>query len=40
MNALIYWPVMIVVVGHPAADATFPAHALRKKPLAQIASWL
>lgn len=33
-------PVMIVVVGHPAADATVPAHALRKKPLAQIASWL
>jgi nitroreductase len=33
-------PVMIVVVGHPAADATVPAHALRKKPLAQIATWL
>lgn len=33
-------PVMIVVVGHPAADATVPVHALRKKPLAQIASWL
>lgn len=33
-------PVMIVVAGRPAADATVPAHALRKKPLAQIASWL
>lgn len=33
-------PVMIVVVGHPAPDATVPAHALVKKPLTQIASWL
>jgi nitroreductase len=33
-------PLMIVVVGHPSADATVPAHALRKKPLSQIASWL
>lgn len=33
-------PLMIVVVGHPAADATVPAHALIKKPLDQIASWL
>ena len=33
-------PVMIVVAGHPAIDATVPAHALRKKPLEQIASWL
>lgn len=33
-------PVMIVVVGHPSPDATVPAHALRKKPLEQIASWL
>jgi nitroreductase len=33
-------PLMIVVVGRPAADATVPAHALRKKPLEQIASWL
>jgi iodotyrosine deiodinase len=31
---------MIVVVGHPAADATVPAHALIKKPLDQIATWL
>lgn len=33
-------PLMIVVVGHPAADATVPAHALIKKPLEQIASWI
>jgi iodotyrosine deiodinase len=33
-------PLMIVVVGHPAADATVPAKALVKKPLSQIASWL
>lgn len=33
-------PVMIVVAGHAAADATVPLHALRKKPLEQIATWL
>ena len=33
-------PLMIVVVGHPAEDATVPDHALRKKPLDKIASWL
>ena len=33
-------PLMVVVVGHPAADATVPVHATRKKPLSQIASWL
>lgn len=33
-------PLMIVVVGHPAADATVTDHALRKKPIEQIASWL
>lgn len=33
-------PVMIVVAGHPASGATVPAHALRKKPLTQIASWI
>lgn len=33
-------PVMIVVAGHPASDATVPAKALVKKPLSQIASWL
>ena len=33
-------PLMIVVVGKPAPDATVPVHAVRKKPLEQIASWL
>ncbi len=33
-------PLMVVVVGHPAKGATVPAHALKKKPLEQIASWL
>lgn len=33
-------PVMIVVVGHPSADASVPVKALRKKPLSRIASWL
>jgi iodotyrosine deiodinase len=33
-------PVMIVVVGHPATGATIPTHAIIKKPLEQIATWL
>jgi nitroreductase len=33
-------PLMIIVVGHPAPDATIPAQATRKKPLDQISSWL
>lgn len=33
-------PLMIVVTGHPAPDATVPDHALRKKSLETIASWL
>lgn len=33
-------PVMIVVAGHAAPDATVPLHALRKKPLEQLSSWL
>ncbi len=33
-------PIMIIVVGHPSADATIPVHATIKKPLAEIASWL
>lgn len=33
-------PLMIVVVGHPSEEATVPTHALKKKPLTQIASWL
>ncbi len=33
-------PLMLVVTGLPAAGATIPEYATRKKPLAQIASWL
>lgn len=33
-------PYMIIVAGHPASDAVVPLHALRKKPLGQISSWL
>ncbi len=33
-------PLMIVVVGKPSKDATVPSHALLKKPLSQISSWL
>lgn len=33
-------PYMIIVAGHPAEDAEVPLHALRKKPLEQITSWL
>ncbi len=33
-------PLMIVVAGLPAEDATVPGHATKKKPLDQIASWL
>lgn len=33
-------PLMIVVVGKAAPDATVPEYATRKKPLATIASWL
>lgn len=33
-------PLMLIVAGHPAKDATIPAHALDKKSLEQISSWL
>ena len=33
-------PVMVIVVGHPAKDATIPVHATLKKPLGQISTWL
>ena len=33
-------PYMLLVVGHPAADATVPAAALAKKPLEAIATFL
>ena len=32
-------PLMIIVAGKPAEGASVPTHALRKKPLSQIASW-
>lgn len=32
-------PLMIVVAGLPASDASVPEHALKKKPLEQISSW-
>ncbi|AJP72751.1 nitroreductase family protein [Sphingomonas hengshuiensis] len=33
-------PIMLIAAGHPAPDATIPTHALHRKPLDQIASWL
>jgi iodotyrosine deiodinase len=33
-------PIMIVVVGHPTAEATIPVHATIKKTLDQISSWI
>jgi iodotyrosine deiodinase len=33
-------PVMIIVVGHPTAEAVIPVHATIKKPLQQITTWL
>ncbi len=33
-------PLMVIVAGHPGKDATIPAHAIEKKSLEQIASWL
>jgi iodotyrosine deiodinase len=33
-------PVMVLVVGNPAANATTPVHAAIKKPLDAISSWL
>ncbi len=33
-------PLMLIVTGHPAPDATVPVHATRKKPLDQITTWL
>lgn len=33
-------PLMLIVTGHPAPDATVPVYATRKKPLDQITTWL
>lgn len=32
-------PLMIIVVGHPAPDATIPDHSMKKKPIDQIRDW-
>lgn len=33
-------PLMLIIAGHAAPDATFPADVLRKKALEEISSWL
>ncbi len=33
-------PILIIVVGHAAPDATIPAHAMIKKPLSEISNWI
>jgi nitroreductase len=33
-------PMMVIVAGYPCASATIPAHALEKKSLEQLATWL
>jgi iodotyrosine deiodinase len=33
-------PMMLIVVGHPASDATVPVHAVQRKSLDQVSSWL
>lgn len=33
-------PMMLIVAGHPAPDATIPVYAQRKKPIDQISTWL
>ena len=33
-------PMMVLVVGKPAKDATIPVHAVYKKPLEEISSWI
>ncbi len=33
-------PYILMVVGYPAGDATIPAHAMEKKPLGEIASFI
>ena len=33
-------PMMLVVVGPPAPDATVPAHAVQRKPIGAISSWI
>ena len=33
-------PILIIVVGHAASDASIPAHAMIKKPLSEISNWI
>jgi nitroreductase len=33
-------PLMLLVVGHPAPDATVPVHAVQRKELGEISSWI
>lgn len=33
-------PLMLVVIGHPAAGATVPTHAVKRKPITEISSWI
>ena len=33
-------PYMLIIAGYPAADASVPEHALKKKSLAQISTFL
>jgi hypothetical protein len=33
-------PFLLLVAGYPAPDATIPVHAMNKKPLATVSSWL
>jgi nitroreductase len=33
-------PMMLLVVGHPAPDATVPVHAIQRKELGELSSWI
>lgn len=33
-------PILIIIVGHAALDATIPAHAMIKKPIDEISNWI
>ncbi len=33
-------PYMLIIAGHPASNATIPAHAIKKKPLSSISTFL
>ena len=41
LGLVVHFAIMAVIVaGYPRADATIPAHALEKKSLEQLATWL